>query len=426
MISVIVGVFVAVALIGVPLAFAFGLAAMAGLAWNKMPFDVMAEKMVFSIDSFPLMAIPFFMIAGELMVAGGLMQRLVALANAVVGNIRGGLAQSCVVSGVGIAMVSGTAVADAVALSSAMSRQMAAVYGMPFSSAVIASAANLGPIIPPSTPMILYALLAGSAVQVSDLFAAGFVPGLIIAVSMMITIYVIARVRNYPLTGEPFKWRIFLTRLRQSILVLLMPVIVIGGIVFGVFTATEGGAIAVTYSLLAGFFITRTLRLAALPGILMRAVITSSVVGALIAFASPATFLFSISGLPELVGGALRSISTDGTVFLLLVFVLLILVGIFIEPASAFVLLVPVLAPLAPKFGISGVHFATVFIITLLIGMLTPPVGALLFVMTGVTRVSLGDLSRELIPFIVIQLVVVLAIIFWPDLATWLPRVIRG
>ena len=425
MISVLVVTFFVVALIGVPVAFAFGLASLAGLAWARMPFDLMAEKMVFAVDSFPLMAIPFFMLAGELMVEGGIIQRLVNLTNALVGHIRGGLAQSCVVSGVGMAMVSGTAVADAVALSSALSRPMAASYGMPFSAAVIASAANLGPIIPPSTPMILYAMLAGSQVNIGELFAAGVVPGLLIAVMMMATIGVIARRRGYPLTGESFRWANVFEALRRSFLVLLMPVIVIGGIVFGVFTPTEGGAIAVAYSLVAGFFVTRTLRVAALPGILLRAVVTSSVVGALLAFSAPATFLFSISGLPEILGNALSALTSSGTVFLLIVFVLLIFVGIFIEPASAFVLLVPVLAPLAPKFGIAPLQFATVFIITLLIGMLTPPVGALLFVMTGATRISLGALSRELTPFIVIQFLAVLALIFVPELSTWLPGLLK-
>ena len=425
MISVLVVTFFVVALIGVPVAFAFGLASLAGLAWARMPFDLMAEKMVFAVDSFPLMSIPFFMLAGELMVEGGIIQRLVNLTNALVGHIRGGLAQSCVVSGVGMAMVSGTAVADAVALSSALSRPMAASYGMPFSAAVIASAANLGPIIPPSTPMILYAMLAGTQVNIGELFAAGVVPGLLIAVMMMATIGVIARRRGYPLTGESFRWANVFEALRRSFLVLLMPVIVIGGIVFGVFTPTEGGAIAVAYSLVAGFFVTRTLRVAALPGILLRAVVTSSVVGALLAFSAPATFLFSISGLPEILGNALSALTSSGTVFLLIVFVLLIFVGIFIEPASAFVLLVPVLAPLAPKFGIAPLQFATVFIITLLIGMLTPPVGALLFVMTGATRISLGALSRELTPFIVIQFLAVLALIFVPELSTWLPGLLK-
>ena len=426
MTGLLVAAFAIFAILGVPIAFAFGLSALAGLLWAGMPFNVLAEKMVFSVDSFPLMAIPFFMLAGELMVEGGIMQRLVALANAVVGNIRGGLAQSCVLSGVGLSMVSGTAVADAVALNAAMGRPMAKAYGVPFSSGVIAAAANLGPIIPPSTPMILYATLAGSLVPVSDLFAAGFIPGLLIGLGMMVAIYIIAVRRGYPRTGSAFSFGVFLTRLRQAFLVLLMPVVVIGGIVFGAFTATEGGAIAVAYALLAGFLITRTLRFKALPGIFLRAVVTSAVVGALIAFASPLTFLFSISGIPELIGDFFRDISAGPTAFLLAVFVMLVIVGIFIEPASAYILLVPIFAPMAPKFGIDSIHFATVFILTLIIGMLTPPVGALLFVMTGVNKISLGTLSRELIPFIAIQFGVVVAIIFWPDLATWLPQLIRN
>lgn len=413
--------FVLFALIGVPLAFSFGLAAMAGLLWSGMPFNILAEKMVFSVNSFPLMAIPFFMLAGELMVAGGIMTRLVALANATIGNVRGGLAQGTVLSGVGLATVSGTAVADAAALTSAMGRSMNVAYGRPFSSAVIAASANLGPIIPPSTPMIIYATIAGNLVSISDLFLAGVLPGLIVATLMLLMINLLARLRGYDRTGEPFSFRLFLRRLREAFLVILMPVVVIGGIVIGAFTPTEGGAIAVAYSLLAGFFITRQLTLGALPTVFLRAVVTTAVVGALIALASPLTFLFAISGVPRAIGGALQEITADPQLFLVIVFMILIVVGMFVESATAYILLVPVFAPIAELYGIDPLHFAMMFILTIVMGMMTPPVGALLFVMSGVNNVSIGQISRHLLPFISVHLLVIFLIIFFPQVVTWLP-----
>lgn len=425
MVAVICLAFVVFALAGVPLAFAFGLAASAGIIWSGMPFDILIERMVFSVNSFPLMAIPFFMLAGELMVAGGIMTRLVALANAIVGNIRGGLAQGAVISGVGLASVSGTAVADAAALSSAVRKPMNEAYGRPFSSAVIAAAANFGPIIPPSTPMIIYATVAGQHVSITDLFIAGIVPGALIAVLMLVMVYVQARLKGFARTGEKFHLHTFLLRLREAALVILMPVIVIGGIVIGAFTPTEGGAIAVAYSLFAGFFLTRQLTFRALPRVFLRAVVTTAVVGALIALASPLTFLFAISGVPRALATTLQGLTTDPLLFLLIIFGVLLIVGMFIESATAYILLVPVLAPIALTYGIDPLHFAMVFILTIVLGMMTPPIGALLFVMSGINNVKIGEISRQLMPFISIHLVIIMMIIFFPQIVTFLPNLLR-
>ncbi len=421
--SVVVGLaFIGFALLGVPIAFAMGIAALAGLVYADMPLNMLAEKMFFSVDSFPLMAIPFFMLAGDLMVHGGIIRQLVAVANAIVGHIRGGLAHTTVLAGVALATVSGTAVADAAALSSALNRSMSKVYSTPFSSAVIAGAANLGPIIPPSTPMIIYATLAGGAVTIPGLFAAGVFPGLIIAFGMMLTISLVARARGYAATGDRFSLRRVLTEISRSAIVLLMPLVVVGGILGGAFTPTEGGAIAVVYAFLVGMFVTRELKLADLPGSLLRAVVTTAVVGALIAFASTVTFLFTIDMLPVRIAELLKGITSDPVLFLLIIMVVMMVVGMFIEPASAYVMFVPIVAPLAATFGIDPLHFAMVFILTLIVGMLTPPVGTLLFVMCGVNRISLWELSREVMPFIFLQQGVVVLIVFFPQLVLWLPR----
>ncbi len=425
MVIVISASFVVFALVGVPLAFSFGLATLAGLVWSGMPFNILAEKMIFSVSSFPLMAIPFYMLAGELMVAGGIMTRLVALTNAMVGNIRGGLAQGAVLSGVGLSTVSGTAVADAAALASAVGRPLNEAYGRPFASAVIAASGNLGPIIPPSTPMIIYATIAGNLVSIADLFLAGIVPGLMIVAMMLTVIHLLACLRGYPCTGDPFCLRVFFTRLREAFLVILMPVVVIGGIVIGAFTPTEGGAIAVTYSVFAGFFITRQLTLRALPDVFLRAIVTTAVVGALIALASPITFLFAISGVPRAIGGFLQLVTTDPTIFLILIFLALLVVGMFVESATAYILLVPVLAPIAMTYDIDPLHFAMVFILTIILGMITPPVGVLLFVMSGINKISVSAITRHLLPFISIHVVTIMLVILFPAIVTFLPNLMK-
>lgn len=414
--------FFAFALVGVPIAFALGLAALAGLIVADLPLNMLAEKMFFSVDSFPLMAIPFFMLAGDLMVKGGIIRQLVAVANSIVGHVQGGLAHTSVLAGVGLACVSGTAVADAAALSSALNRSMSKVYSVPFSSAIIAGSANLGPILPPSTPMIIYATLAGGAVTIPALFAAGVVPGLIIAMGMMIIISIVARRRGYARTGDAFSMARVAREVSRSFVVIMMPVVVIGGIVGGAFTPTEGGAIAVLYAFLAGTFVTRQLKPSMLPDALLRAVVTTAVVGALIAFASTVTFLFTVDLLPVQLNELISGLTSDKTVFLLIIMVVMMVVGMFIEPASAYVMFVPILAPLAITFGVDPLQFALVFILTLIVGMLTPPVGTLLFVMCGINRISLWDLSKELLPFIAFQQGVVIIIIFFPALILWLPR----
>lgn len=416
--------FFAFAVLGVPIAFALGLASLAGLIAADLPLNMLAEKMFFSVDSFPLMAIPFFMLAGDLMVQGGIVRQLVGVANAVVGHVRGGLAHTTVLAGMGLACVSGTAVADAAALSSALNRSMSRTYSVPFSSAVIASAANLGPILPPSTPMIIYATLAGGAATIPALFAAGVVPGLVIALGMMLIITFTARCRRYERTGEAFSFQRVFTALSRSVIVLLMPVVVIGGIIGGAFTPTEGGAIAVLYAFLAGLFVTRELKLSMLPSAFLRAVVTTAVVGALIAFASTVTFLFTVDLLPAKLSSLLSGLASTPTGFLLVVMAIMIVVGMFIEPASAYVMFVPIMAPLASVFGVDPLQFAMVFILTLVVGMLTPPVGTLLFVMCGINRISLWELSRELFPFIALQQAVVIAIIFFPAAVLWLPRLL--
>ena len=414
--------FMALALLGMPIAFALGFAALVAVLASGIDLSMIPHRMMHSVNSFPLMAIPFFMLAGELMIKAGIVERLIELANAFVGRVRGGLAHVTMLSGAGLATVSGTAVSDASALSSILVPSLRKAYDLPFATAIVAAAANLGPIIPPSAAMIVYAFMAGSSVSVGGMFMAGVIPGIIITAGFMAMCSWIAWRRDYPLTGEPFRFGNVLTQLKRSLVILLMPVIVIGGIVGGAFTATEGSAIAVVYALLIGFFVTRKLTLADLPGVLLRAAVTSAMVGALIAFASAVTFLLTVDLLPQKLSVALQAITASPLGFMALVALVLFVVGMFMESNAAYIMLVPLLHPIALAYGIDPLHFGFLFVLNLVIGMLTPPVGVVLFVVCGITGIKMGQLVGAVWPFIAWMYAVLVACMLYAPLCTWLPK----
>jgi len=414
--------FFALALLAMPLAFALGLAAFAGMAVGDVEWNVLPQRMMHAVNSFPLLAIPCFMLAGELMVEGGIMDKLVALANSVVGRVRGGLGHVTVVSAASLSAISGTAVADATALASTLGPSLARYYGNPFGAAIVAAAANLGPIIPPSAAMIVYAYMAGPSVSVGGLFMAGFVPGLVMAAAMMLLIAWMAKRRGYPLTGESFSIMNVLVQLKRSFLIVLMPLVVVGGIVGGAFTATEGSAIAVVYALLVGLYVTKKLRWSDVPPAMFRAAVTTGVVAILIAFASAVTFLLSIDLIPQKLTAFLQAVTKDPVAFIWIVMGMLVLVGMFLESNAAYIMLVPLLAPIAELYGIDPLHFGFVFILNLVIGMLTPPVGVLLFVVSSARKVTLNALLANVWPFIACQAAVLVLCVAYPPIVTWLPK----
>lgn len=417
-------VFLVIALLGMPLAFALGTAAVAGLVASDVDFNLLPTRMMNAVNAFPLMSIPFFILAGELMLKAGMMERIIDLANAIVGRVRGGLAHVTMLAGLGLSTVSGAAVADASALGSTLIPSLRKVYGVGFSSAVVAAAANLGPIIPPSGAMIVYAFMAGPTVSVGGMFMAGVVPGLILVALMMAACSLIAVRRGYPLTGESFSIARILHELGRSIIIFLMPVVVIGGIIGGAFTATEGSAIAVVYALAVGFLVTRKLRLADLPGAMVRTAITTAVVGAMIAFASVVTYMLTLDLLPVKLSALIQSLTSSPIAYLLLVAAVLFVVGMFLESNAAYIMLVPLLHPIALKYGIDPLHFGFVFVLNLVIGMLTPPVGVILFVLCGLTGLKLGELGWQVAPFVAIMYVLLFVCIFYPPLVLTLPRML--
>ncbi len=419
---IVIVVFMVIGLLGMPLAFALGSSAVAGLLASNVDFNMLPTRMMNAVNAFPLMSIPFFILAGELMLKAGMMERLIDLANAVVGRVRGGLAHVTMLAGLGLSTVSGAAVADASALGSTLIPSLRKVYGVGFSSAVVAAAANLGPIIPPSGAMIVYAFMAGPTVSVGGMFMAGIVPGVILVLIMMIMCSVIAIRRNYPTTGEAFSWVRIFHELKRSIIIFMMPVVVIGGIVGGAFTATEGSAIAVIYALLIGFFVTRRLKLADLPEAMIRTAITSAVVGAMIAFASAVTFMLTVDMLPAKLAELLRAFTSNPIVFNLIVAAALFVVGMFLESNAAYIMLVPLLHPIALSYGIDPLHFGFLFVFNLVIGMLTPPVGVVLFVLCGIAGIKMGELVKHVWPFIAAMYALLFVCMFYPPLVLTVPR----
>jgi len=421
---IIIILFLLLALLGMPLAFTLGFSSLWALFFGGLDLQILPQRMMHAVDNFPLMAIPLFMLAGEIMVESDIIKRLINFANSLVGRVHGGLAHVAIISGMVLASVTGAAVASASALGSILVPSLNKYYDKGYSSAVIASAANLGPIIPPSNAMIIYALMAGSSVSVGALFMAGVVPGIILTVAMMIMSSFLSKKKGFELTGDPVDFKNVLIKFKESIVILLMPIIVVGGIVGGVFTATEGAAIAVCYSLIIGFFITKKLTLKILPICLFRASLISGVVGALIAFASIVTFVLTIDLIPLKLTTFIQEFTQSPLVFTLLVMILLLVVGMFLESNAAYIMLVPLIAPIAMAYGIDPIYFGFIFVLNLVIGMMTPPVGVLLFVMCGITKISMSDMIKNSIPFIILQYLVLGLCIIFPDIVTFLPKLL--
>ena len=422
--TVLGAVFAISVLIGVPIAMGLGLAAVGGiLAWGKVPLYLIPQRMFTGVDSFVLMAIPFFMLAGELMDATGILDRMLKFADALVGRIRGGIAHVNVVAGMILSGVSGSAVADASAIGSALLPVMKKEYGIDFGAGVVSGAAALGPIIPPSIPMIIYAA-STSGMSVAALFLSGVVPGLLIGLGMMVTIYIIARMRKYPVRKERLGAREFFARTKRAIPTLVMPIVVLGGILGGVFTATEAGVVAVVYALIFGFFISKELKLHHIPPALLKAGVTTSVVFLLIATANAVSWLVTTQQVPNLMSAYLKSISPSPLVFLLIVNIFLLIVGCLMETAAALIMLVPILAPIAASYGIDPLHFGFVVVMNLVIGLITPPVGVVLFVVGGLANISMERVVRAVWPHLIWQLVVLALVTYFPGLSLWVPRML--
>lgn len=406
-------------LLGLPIPLAIGLSVFYAMHAGEVPLAIVAQRMFAAQDSFQLMAIPLFVLAGSLMNAGGLSRRLVGLADALVGRVRGGLLQVNILSNVFFSGISGSAAADAAAVGTILIPAMArAGYGVELAAGVTAAASLVGPIVPPSIPMIIYGVSA--EVSIARLFLAGAIPGLLLAAAQMATATWLARRLGLP-AGRPRGWREIGAAGRKAIPALMMPAIILGGILGGIFTPTESAAVTVFYALGVGLLVHRELTPARVGQALVETALTTGVVTLLIAATESLAWILAREGIPQLLARWVLGLSDSPAVVLLLLNLLLLLIGILLEPAPALVLLVPVLMPLVRGLGIDPVHFGVVVVLNLVIGLVTPPVGASIFVVAAVSRARVGSLVRAMTPFLVVSIGVLLVVTYVPALSLWLP-----
>lgn len=410
--------------ISVPIAMALGMASLVVLTERNIPLIAIPQVVFESLDSFTLMALPLYVLAGHLMTAGGIATRLVEFAKALVSWIRGGLAAAVVLTSMLFATISGSSAATAAAIGSMLIPQMERQrYPRPFSAAVTASSAELGVIIPPSVAMIVYGVTTGTSI--TQLFLAGFLPGLMIAASLMLTVITMSWIKSYG-ERQPFfvrDWsRNVIHAMMRAWASLLMPVLILGGIFGGFFTATEAAGIAVFYALFLGLFIYRELSVQELPRIVAQAAVTSAVVMIIVAFAAMFGFALHLLRAPQAIGAFLTSITENPLVFLLLVNLFLLLVGMFMETFAAIIILGPILVPIARAYGIDPMHFGIIMIVNLAVGMVTPPVGVNLFIACGIARVSMEKLMRPLVVLLMVLITNLMIITYVPGISLALIR----
>ena len=409
--------------LGFPVAFALAISAsLAVFVGGRYPQLVVFKEMFTGIDSFPLMAVPFFILAAELMSGGALTLVLLRFASQFVGHLRGGLGYANVLSLTLFSGISGSALADAAGPGSMMVKMMEkAGYSRAYAAALTPSTAIVGPIIPPSISMIIYAM-QDEQVSVGGLFMAGFIPGILIALAMAFVNWRICRKRNYRSTEPRPSAREMLVTSFKAIPALMLIVLILVGIRFGIFTPTEASVVAVFYALICGKWIYRTLEWKALPGIAARSSLLTASVLLVMATSAAFAWVLTVEGVPQQVSQTIVEWNLSPVAFLIVVNILLLVFGIFMEPLPGVMILVPILAPVALALGIDPTHFAMVVIVNLTLGMITPPVGGLLFVTAVATRVSMADLTRELPPFLLAHFVVLVLLTFVPELSTWLPH----
>ena len=416
----------------VPIAITLGMVSAMAMYGSGIPLQAMIQRMFAALDSFPLTAIPFFILAGALMEVSGISTRLVNFAQSLVGRATGGLGLVAVLSAMFFAAISGSSAATTAAIGGILIPAMAARgYSRPFATSVQASSGELGVIIPPSIPIIIFALTAGVPVSIGDLFLAAILPGLLVAGGLMLTVYLVSKRKGYGrakpgasgdgLGPQPGVWESF----KAAILPLMLPVLILGGIYGGVFTPTEAAAAAVCFALIIGVVVFRTITVEKLVMALRSSLLNTVVILLIISSASVFGWVLTVNRIPELISQVFVSISDNPLVFLLLINLLLLLVGMFLETGAAITVLAPILTPVALMMGIDPIHFGIVMIVNLAVGMTTPPVGVNLFVACQVAGLRIEHIIRSMLPFYLSLLICLAIITYLPGLSLWLPQLLK-
>lgn len=409
--------------LGMPIAWAMALASALYMALGPgVPLQGMVQRLIGGIDSFPLLAIPFFILAGNLMNTGGITNRLVTFAKVLVGHVRGGLGQVVVVTNMITAGMSGSGVADAAGTGTVLIPAMTRTgYGAPFAAAVVGAAATIGPIIPPSIPFVVYGSLA--SVSIGRLLLAGAVPGVVMGICLMITVYFIAKRRNYPAERRAG----FRELARATIAVIPpmgLPLIIVGGMIGGIMTPTEAAVAGTVYAFVLGFFVYREITWQVLPKILVESVVGTAAIVIIIAASQPFGWILSFDGAPIRFVDFIKSLELTQWQLLLLLNGAMLVVGCFMEGLAILVMVTPILLPLLAHAGIDPIHFGVIFVLNIMIGNITPPVGMIMYVVIALGKISIAQFSREIVPFFAALIVALLLVTYIPFLALWLPNIL--
>ncbi|MDR1509316.1 MAG: TRAP transporter large permease [Synergistaceae bacterium] len=417
--------FLVMLLLGIPIALSIGASALIVMALSGMPLEALPQTLFSGVNSFALVAVPFFILAGDILAQGGISERIVAFAEATLGRIRGGLSIVSIVASMFIAAISGSGAATTAAVGSALLPQLKKKgYDLDFSAALIASAGTIGVVIPPSVPMVLYAVIAG--VPVSKLFMAGFAPGFLMGGILILYALYVAKKRKYPASekvGFAEKTRLFL----RALWGIMTPVLILGGIFSGYFTPSEAAAVAVVYSLFVAIFVYKAMDFKKLYALIVNAGVTSSLIMFIIATSKIFGWQLAFYRIPDKVAGAVLALTggTPAMVYLVIV-VLILIAGMFMETASALIILTPIFLPSIAGLGGNLIHFGLIVTVGLAIGMATPPVAIDIYVASAITGLSLEEISRPIIPMIVALVLVFLLVTYLPGLSLYLPKLVYG
>lgn len=409
-------VFAVTLLLGIPIAFSIMLSAVAVLVAGDISVGMVAQRMFASLNSFPLVAVPFFILAGDLLANGAISKYLVEFAESFLGMIKGGLSIVSVVVAMFFAAISGSGAATTAAVGATLIPQLKERgYDEDQSAALIAAAGTIGVVIPPSVPMVLYAVTAGNGVTVNRLFTNGFVPGFLMGGILIVIALVQAYKHSYP-KGGSFSLKRFVVSFLKAIPGIIMPAIILGGIFSGKFTATEAAAVAVVYALAVSFFVYRDMTFAKLFDIMKGSAKTSAVIMIIIACSGPFGWVLASYNIPDAIANAVLSVSTNKYVLMSLVALVIIIAGIFMETSSAIIILTPVFLPLVQSLGVDLIHFGILFVVGIAIGMITPPVAINLFVASGITGKPIELIAKAVVPYLIGLLFVFLLIVYLPML----------
>ncbi len=417
-----IGGFLLLIVLGFPIVFALALVSFAYLAVFDIPVITMAQKMISGIDTYALLAVPFFILAGNLMNTGGVTRRLFRFASSLVGFIPGGLGHANVLASMIFAGMSGAAIADAGGLGTIEIKAMQDEgFDTKFSAAVTAASSTIGPIIPPSIPMVIYASIAN--VSVGKLFLAGALPGILMGVALMIMVYIMAKKKNYPVHSR-FSLKEATSSFVDGFLPLMTPAIILGGILGGIFSPTEAAIVASTYALILGMGVYKEIKLKDLIQVTLETVKTTSMVIYIISAAAIYGFLLGREQVPQSVAQLLFTISGSPHIIMFIIIIFLLIIGCFMETTAALILLTPILVPPVMQLGIDPVHFGLVMVLTLMIGLITPPVGVVLYITSSIAKISFEDCTKATAPFIIPLVIVLLLSAYIPDLVMFLPNVL--